>query len=131
LSIWTHNLKGFEYLPSFTNGEYHGKAARVAAGVETFELAGYTMQANLTIVGPGGSTVGPIGGWFQGGGHGIYTSYYGLGADQILSIQVVTADGRFITADANNNTDLFWALRGGGGCESQVFSVILDALMTF
>jgi FAD/FMN-containing dehydrogenase len=70
--------------------------------------------ANVTIVVPAG-TVGVVGGWFQGGGHSTYTSYYGLGADQILSIEVVTADGRFVTADSNANTDLFWALRGGGG----------------
>lgn len=36
---------------------------------------------------------------------------------QILSAEVVTPDGRFITADENHNTDLFWALRGGGGSE--------------
>jgi hypothetical protein len=56
----------------------------------------------------------------MGGGHGFHTSKFGLGADQILSLELVTADGRFITADPSTNTDLFWALRGGGGSEFQV-----------
>ncbi|RYP40862.1 hypothetical protein DL767_001343 [Monosporascus sp. MG133] len=63
----------------------------------------------------GGYTVGAYGGWFTGGGHSALASKYGLGADQVLSINVVTADGRFVTADMNQNTDLFYALRGGGG----------------
>ena len=49
-----------------------------------------------------------------GGGHNTLASKYGLGADQALSIQVVTADGKFVTADPVTNTDLYYALRGGG-----------------
>lgn len=55
------------------------------------------------------------GGYTQGGGHSPLSSLYGMGADQVLSAQVVTADGKFITASADENPDLFWALRGGGG----------------
>jgi hypothetical protein len=40
---------------------------------------------------------------------------YGIGADQVLSVDAVTPDGRFVTANATQNTELFWALRGGGG----------------
>jgi FAD/FMN-containing dehydrogenase len=42
-------------------------------------------------------------------------SIYGMAADQVLAYEVVTADGRFVTASNKVNTDLFWALRGGGG----------------
>ena len=56
-----------------------------------------------------------IGGYVQGGGHSPLTSIYGMAADHVLSIQLVTADGRFITADAKTNSDVFWAVRGGGG----------------
>lgn len=42
------------------------------------------------------------------------TSVYGLGADQIISARIVTADGKFVTASSTENPDLFWALRGGG-----------------
>ena len=60
-------------------------------------------------------TVGVMGGYIQGGGHSPLSSIYGMAADQVLSMEVVTADGRFVTADFDRNTDLFWALRGGGG----------------
>lgn len=40
---------------------------------------------------------------------------YGTGADQVLAFEVVTSDGRFVTANSTSNTDLFWAMRGGGG----------------
>jgi hypothetical protein len=43
------------------------------------------------------------------------SSLYGMGADQVLSMEAVTADGRFVTASPSKNVDLFWALRGGGG----------------
>jgi FAD/FMN-containing dehydrogenase len=60
-------------------------------------------------------TVGMMGGYIQGGGHSPLSSIHGMAADHVLSMEVVTADGRFVTADFNQNTDLFWALRGGGG----------------
>lgn len=65
----------------------------------------------------GTTTIGPYGGWMAGGGHSILTSSYGMGSDQPLSLQVVTADGRFVTADPSTNEDLFFAMRGGGGCK--------------
>jgi FAD/FMN-containing dehydrogenase len=40
---------------------------------------------------------------------------YGLAADHVLAIHAVTADGRFVTATEETNSELFWALRGGGG----------------
>jgi FAD/FMN-containing dehydrogenase len=75
-------------------------------------------EYNMTIVVPGGSTVGAYGGWFLGGGHSVLASTYGLGSDQALSLQVVTADGRFVTADPSTNQDLFYALLGGGPGQS-------------
>ena len=55
------------------------------------------------------------GGYLAGGGHSPVTPIYGLASDQVLSIDVVTPDGRFVTADETQNEDLFWAIRGGGG----------------
>ena len=56
-----------------------------------------------------------MGGYIQGGGHSPLSCLHGLAADQVLSAEVVTPDGRFVTADFTQNTDLFWAIRGGGG----------------
>lgn len=102
-------------------GAYTGRAARVGAGIESWEMFQYMDQYNMTAVVAGGYTVGAYGGWVAGGGHSALASKYGLGADQPLSIQVVTADGQFVTADPEQNTDLFYALRGGGGSKRIYF----------
>ncbi|KAI0186804.1 hypothetical protein F4808DRAFT_469229 [Astrocystis sublimbata] len=90
LSIWTHHLNDIKVIHDCESagGRYSGPA---------FKL-----------------TVGVTGGYLAGGGHSPVTSIYGLGSDQVLSVEMVTPDGRFITADEAQNTELFWAVRGGG-----------------
>jgi FAD/FMN-containing dehydrogenase len=65
---------------------------------------------------PGGiiSTTG-VGGLTTGGGFGYLSRRFGLACDNLISADVVTADGELRVADANHNQDLFWAIRGGGG----------------
>ncbi|KUI56626.1 6-hydroxy-D-nicotine oxidase [Cytospora mali] len=115
LSIWTHNLKSLVYNPTFSGSTYKGPAFKMGSGVQTAQLYAAAKAYGVTVVGGEGETVGVAGGYIQGGGHSPLSSVYGLAADQVLAYQVVTADGRFLTASDDENTDLFWALRGGGG----------------
>jgi FAD/FMN-containing dehydrogenase len=65
---------------------------------------------------PGGtiSSVG-VGGFTLGGGIGHLSRAHGLAADNLVSVELVTAEGRVVTASEHSHKDLFWALRGGGG----------------
>jgi FAD/FMN-containing dehydrogenase len=64
-----------------------------------------------------GGTVGSTGiaGLTLGGGLGFLMGSYGLSCDSVLSVDLVTADGEFVTANKESNSDLFWGVRGGGG----------------
>lgn len=108
---------GIEVLDEYTTGEYKGPAAKIAAGTEGWEAIQVTNTSSpgITLISAGQGSVSEAGGWSQGGGHSTVAGYYGLGADQVLSLNVVTADGRLVTAGLHENQDLFYALRGGGG----------------
>lgn len=88
--------------------------ARADAGVTWGDLNAATYAFGLAT--PGGiiSTTG-IAGLTLGGGIGYLSRGYGLTIDNLISADVVTADGRFLVASQDENPDLFWAIRGGGG----------------
>jgi FAD/FMN-containing dehydrogenase len=88
--------------------------ARVQAGVTSGDLAGPAHVHGLAISTGDTSSVG-FGGLATGGGIGFMVRKYGLTIDHLLSAQVVTADGRIVTASDGEHPDLFWAIRGGGG----------------
>ncbi|KAF7197506.1 FAD-linked oxidoreductase ZEB1 [Pseudocercospora fuligena] len=91
LSIWMHNLKDMEFVASYKSaaGSYTGPAIKAGAGVQVEDLYAFAYNP-----------LSPL---------------FGMAADQALEFQVVLANGSFVTANEVQNSDLFWALRGGGG----------------
>jgi FAD/FMN-containing dehydrogenase len=91
-----------------------GRTARAEAGVTWGEFDQETQTFGLATTGGLVSTTG-IAGLTLGGGLGWLMGNYGLACDNLISVDVVTADGRLLTASKPRNEDLFWGLRGGGG----------------
>ena len=87
----------------------------MGAGVQGFEAYAAANERGLSVTGGECPTVGLAGGYTQGGGHSALASKYGLAADQALEWEVVTAQGEFLRATPSENSDLYWALGGGGG----------------
>lgn len=100
-------MKGIQVDPT-------SRTASAQGGVTWGDLDHATHPFGLAA--PGGiiSTTG-IAGLTLGGGIGHLTRNFGLSCDNLISADVVTADGRLLKASANENPDLFWAIRGGGG----------------
>jgi FAD binding domain/Berberine and berberine like len=90
------------------------RTARVQAGVLWGELDRETQAFGLATTG-GIVTHTGVAGLTLGGGIGWLQRKHGLTIDQLLSVDMVTAEGEFVKASSNENRDLFWALRGGGG----------------
>ncbi|KAH8429146.1 FAD-binding oxidoreductase [Aspergillus melleus] len=117
LSIWTHHMKHIEIHRYFTptkcrSAESPFGAAIVGAGVQDGEILQYLAKRNLTTVVGSNMDVG-VTGWATGGGHGILTGVYGMGADNIIEANIVTSQRDIVTANECQNSDIFWAIRGG------------------
>lgn len=127
LGLWTHGLKDITF-QNYTSTNYTGPAAKLGAGVEFDDIQEAAGAEGLRVLGGSCPTVGIAGGFSQGGGHGPLAAKYGLGADQVLEWEVVTADGQHLTASPTQNADLYWALSGGGvGNYAVVLSVTVKA----
>jgi FAD/FMN-containing dehydrogenase len=90
------------------------RTVRAQAGCTWGDVDHATHAFGLACAGGVVSTTG-IGGLTLGGGIGHLTRPFGLACDNIISADVVTADGQFVVASEKENADLLWALRGGGG----------------
>ena len=90
------------------------RTARAQGGVQWGELDRETQAFGLATPGGRVTTTG-IGGFTLGGGYGWLSTQHGLACDNLISVDLATADGRLVTASEDENEDLFWALHGGGG----------------
>lgn len=120
LMIWTRHMRDIRLHESFVPQGCLGKmpaqpAVSVGAGTYGREAYGaVTTKAGKYVQGGGCLTVG-LAGLVLGGGFGSFSKHYGTAAGSLLEAEVVTADGRIQIANACTNSDLFWALKGGGG----------------
>ena len=87
---------------------------RAQGGVLWHELNAAAAEHGLATTGGAISTTG-IAGFTLGGGLGWLMAKYGLAADNVVSVELVTADAEILNVTAESHPDLFWALRGGGG----------------
>ena len=91
-----------------------GRPARVGAGVLWAEVTGPASEHGLAPLAGSSPDVGVVG-YTLGGGLSWLSRRHGLAANSVLAIELVTADGRVVRTDRDNDPELFWALRGGGG----------------
>lgn len=94
--------------------DHRAKTARVGAGATWSQVDKETQAFGLAVTGGVDSRTG-VAGLTLGGGVGHLARAIGLTIDNLLSAEVVLADGQVVTASTQENTDLHWALRGGGG----------------
>jgi hypothetical protein len=90
------------------------RVARVEAGALSGDLAAAAGEHGLTALGGSSPDVGVVG-FVLGGGIGWLSRRHGLTCNTVRAVELVTAGGEQVRADADQNADLFWALRGGGG----------------
>jgi len=90
------------------------RTVRAAGGVTWAELNEAAAEHGLAVTGGFVSTTG-IAGLTLGGGFGWLMGKHGFAADNLLAVELVTADSRVVDVDEESDPDLFWALRGGGG----------------
>jgi len=112
LAVWTHHLNNIEFIP-WSDAQFKGTAMKMGAGVMGYQAAQAADAAGVIAVTGECPTVG-LAGFTMGAGHSALSTSLGMGADQVLEYEVVTATGRIVTASPTKNSDLFWALSGGG-----------------
>ncbi len=103
------------------------RTARVEAGVIWIEVLEAAAPHGLAPLSGSSPNVG-VAGYVLGGGISFLGRKYGLSANHVRAIELVTADGRLVRADRENEQDLFWALRGGGGSFGVVTSIEVELL---
>jgi len=94
--------------------DVRGRAATVAGGALAGDVIAAAGPHGLAAVTVAAGTVG-FAGLLTGGGYGPLLPRFGLALDNLLGAEIVLADGQILFADSSQNSELFWAIRGGGG----------------
>ncbi|CAH0028356.1 unnamed protein product [Clonostachys rhizophaga] len=128
LSVWTHHLNDItyhkkEFKLAGLGKVIEGDAVTAGGGTEMLVIYEACAAHDTTVVGGSARSVG-VTGHFSSGGHSILSPRYGLAADNVLEMEVVTAAGEILTVNEDQNQDLFWALRGGGGSTFGVITAV-------
>ena len=128
LAIWTRGLQKKEFHASFTpagcSSRRRTTAITFGAGVNTDEAVTFAHENGFVFDGGSASTIGVSGGWLLNGGHSVLSNNIGLAVDRVVQMTIATADGQVRFANQCQNSELFWALRGGG---SGTFGVVLNS----
>lgn len=130
LLLWTHMMRDLSmkevFVPKGAPATEKGvQAITIGAGCRWIEVYREVMVNQGRYVQGGGCTsVGAAGGFLQGGGFGSFSKKYGIAAASLLEAEIVTANGEIVTANAFQNQDLFWALKGGGGATFGIVSKV-------
>lgn len=90
------------------------RRARVGAGAKWQDVSALASSQGLSGLSGSSAEVGIVG-YTLGGGHGWLARKHGLACNSVTAAEIVTADGEHLRVDSENEPDLFWALRGGGG----------------
>jgi hypothetical protein len=119
LLVWTRAMNDITLIDAFVpqGGTQAEALPAVSVGAGAMWIDAYTAvttKAGRYVQGGGCTTVG-VAGLVTGGGFGSFSKRYGTAAASLLEAEIVTADGQVRIANAHNNPELFWALKGGGG----------------
>ena len=113
--VKTERMRGIEIRPE-------ERRARVEAGVVWSEVSEAAAEHGLAGLAGSSPDVGVVG-YTLGGGISWFARRYGLAANSVLAVELVNAEGELVRADAGNQPELFWALRGGGGAFGVVTAI--------
>ncbi|THH06479.1 hypothetical protein EW145_g4058 [Phellinidium pouzarii] len=119
LALFMHNLQSLtldkNFKPTGCKNCAGQSAVTMGAGTTFLNLYEFADANNITVPGGADPTVGAAGGYLMGGGHSALSNVFGLFVDRLLEVEVVVPSGQVLIANDHQNTDLFFAIRGGGG----------------
>ncbi|KAF9028960.1 hypothetical protein BGZ52_004980 [Haplosporangium bisporale] len=129
ISLWVTAMNDMQVVDAFvTDGAPQGTQGEAAIvlgpGALWEDVYKFIDPYERVVIGGGYRSVGAVGGFCLGGGHGPLSPRHGLCADNVLQYKVITADGEVRIANDYQNQDLFWALRGG----APGFAVVVEAV---